>query len=923
MKKIVVFSFMFLLLIGLTSCKNSQDETMTYTVTFDTGGGSLIESQEVENGRKVTEPINPEKEGYVFSGDWYNGSFVWNFSVDIVTENVTLTAEWLLVSTVPQNIELTQEAFSSNITWIQSDAADQTFNVYIKLEDSLTYELLQGSISIEEGEVIDAVTFTPDVLPQGGTYFVKVDTGVENAESESLVFGGAGTTENPYMVNDILDILSILDNSELSDKNFLQVADILTTVTDPIEINDDRKIEFNGIYDGGNYVLSFTGNGGFFHEITNSGVVKNLVVADTTQLSASENNLYSIGVIADSNAGLIENVDSRASISNAALQGELPVFTSVDTTNTTTGAGGIVGVNLAEGSIINVSVGGSGSVKAGRGIGGVSAYNYGLIEGANVTATLPAGNQANSGKSSNTYSYGGGITGFNFGTITECVVSGRVFAQSAYSATGDGNEGKNVAFGGIAGYNEGTISNSSFARTMSSKEFIDKTQAEVLGDSVNNLGVASINGDMYVGGIAGINAGSISNVYVGGALISARDYVGGITGLTLNAGSITNSYVFAEIAVKDESGLKITELNDKTTLSTYDIAPSGYDVNTTVYKALINSSTSNQWVPGDLDEPVLPDFTTNDLTILGIAFAENGLLQWQNGVVTGVDITLDSMVIAYGATETIDYSITPSNAPDSMTLWTSSDEAIVEIIGDGMIKGVGAGEAVITVTTRDGGYIDTINVTVEDYVQIDSTSISAGDYVLPETNNSDVRFDIAIGTELTFTVEILPIDADFQNYTITASNSRAEVVEDTVTFVYGSTGPGKVSIVITFEDASVDSLEYRFTTFEDSSNEEDILIASVEITADTLTLPEANNTDDRLEVLIGTQMALTVIILPDDASNQNYTITVSNSRAEVNGQIVTFLYGNTGPGSVTVTLTFEDTTIGTIEYRFTTVESVS
>ncbi|QWB96221.1 hypothetical protein KHQ89_01900 [Mycoplasmatota bacterium] len=124
-------------------------------------------------------------------------------------------------------------------------------------------------------------------------------------------------------------------------------------------------------------------------------------------------------------------------------------------------------------------------------------------------------------------------------------VSGRVFAQSAYSTSGDGNEGKNIAIGGITGYNEGTISLSSFARSMSSKEFIDKSMATALDDSANNLGVASIHGDLYVGGITGINAGTITDTYVGGALIGGRDYVGGVAGLTLDGGEISQTYVFA------------------------------------------------------------------------------------------------------------------------------------------------------------------------------------------------------------------------------------------------------------------------------------------------------------------------------------------------------------------------------------------
>ncbi|MCF7926997.1 MAG: Ig-like domain-containing protein [Candidatus Izimaplasma sp.] len=921
MKKLVLFLSAFILAITLVGCGNSPDEPTTYTVTFDTDGGTEIAAQEVKNGYKVTKPQDPEKDGYVFSGKWMEGKSEWDFDVDIVTEDITLTADWLVVSSTPSNIKMTDDLFTSTVTWQQTDADLQTFDVLVKAEDAATYTELTGDINVDTGDVLDTVTFTPNTLPEGGYYTVKVVAGTEEVISNPVLFGGAGTEPNPYQLSKVSDILALLDTEALADKHFVQATDILMTIEALIDINDARKVVFSGVYDGANYRLSFGGNGGLFHEITTEGIVKNIIIDEATQLSASEDNFYPIGVIADTNNGLIENITTRAKVFNARLQGEIPAYDgTIDTNDLTTGAGAIVGINGATGTIRNVDVSGAGLVKAGRAVGGVSAYNFGLIEKAIVTATLPAGNQANSGKSSNRYSFGGGITGFNFGTITECAVGGRVFAQSAYSTEGDGNEGKNIAFGGIAGYNEGTITQSSFAREFYRKEFIDKTRSAELQDKANNLGVASIHGDLYVGGIAGINAGTITNAYVGGALIGGRDFVGGITGLTLGNGNISNSYVFAEIAIKDEGGVKITEPNAKTTVTTYDIAPDGFDAATTLYKPLINSETQNVWIPGDLAEPTLPVFDTTDLAVVGNAFADNGLLIWQSGVVTDVDIVMDNKVINHGETTDVEYTISPTNAPDTFTTWTSSDESVVEIVGTGTIKGVGAGTATITVTTRDGGFTDTVEVTVEDYTKIDEVTVTTAEMTLPEPNNSDDRPMVSLGTMLTFSVDILPEDADYQNFTLSSSNSRAQVDGNVVTFVYGNTGPGRVSITVNFEDTSVAPLEFRFETFE---TEADIPIENVVVTADEMAMPTANDSEDRPLVAIGDTLTLTVDILPTNASNQNYTITTSNSRAEVNGNVITFVYGNTGPGRVSVYVNFEDPAIGQLNFRFETFEEVS
>ena len=64
-----------------------------YTVSFDAGNGQLIPSQEIEEGQKVQNPGDPEKEDYTFLG-WYYQEEKWSFVEDVVTCDMTLTAKW-------------------------------------------------------------------------------------------------------------------------------------------------------------------------------------------------------------------------------------------------------------------------------------------------------------------------------------------------------------------------------------------------------------------------------------------------------------------------------------------------------------------------------------------------------------------------------------------------------------------------------------------------------------------------------------------------------------------------------------------------------------------------------------------------------------------------------------------------------------
>ena len=65
----------------------------TYTVSFDTDGGSFIPDQKVERGDKIKVPAIPTKAGYRFTG-WYVGEELWSFIGYTVTEDITLTAHW-------------------------------------------------------------------------------------------------------------------------------------------------------------------------------------------------------------------------------------------------------------------------------------------------------------------------------------------------------------------------------------------------------------------------------------------------------------------------------------------------------------------------------------------------------------------------------------------------------------------------------------------------------------------------------------------------------------------------------------------------------------------------------------------------------------------------------------------------------------
>lgn len=69
----------------------------SYTVSFNSFGGSAVSDVTVQYGKLLTEPSEPARTGYVFVG-WYKDADLkteWDFAFDTVTEDITLYAKWV------------------------------------------------------------------------------------------------------------------------------------------------------------------------------------------------------------------------------------------------------------------------------------------------------------------------------------------------------------------------------------------------------------------------------------------------------------------------------------------------------------------------------------------------------------------------------------------------------------------------------------------------------------------------------------------------------------------------------------------------------------------------------------------------------------------------------------------------------------
>ena len=82
--------------------------------------------------------------------------------------------------------------------------------------------------------------------------------------------------------------------------------------------------------------------------------------------------------------------------------------------------------------------------------------------------------------------------------------------------------------------------------------------------------------------------------------------------------------------------------------------------------------------------------------------------------VTGVTLNKDTLAMnKIGGTQTLSYTITPSNATNKNVTWSTSVPTVASV-NNGLITANANGTTVITIRTTDGGHTDTCTVTVND-----------------------------------------------------------------------------------------------------------------------------------------------------------------------------------------------------------------
>ena len=127
----------------------------TYTVTFETNGGSAVAPVTVDAGSTATKPADPTKSGHNFGG-WYKDSTLqtpWDFANGTVTADTTLYAKWTANPPAPSYDD-------SDPTYAVSAPAAENGKIAVSPKNASAGSTVTITVKPDSGYVLETISAT-------------------------------------------------------------------------------------------------------------------------------------------------------------------------------------------------------------------------------------------------------------------------------------------------------------------------------------------------------------------------------------------------------------------------------------------------------------------------------------------------------------------------------------------------------------------------------------------------------------------------------------------------------------------------------------------------------------------------------------------------------------------------------------------
>ena len=225
-------------------------------------------------------------------------------------------------------------------------------------------------------------------------------------------------------------------------------------------------------------------------------------------------------------------------------------------------------------------------------------------------------------------------------------------------------------------------------------------------------------------------------------------------------------------------------------------------------------------------------------------------------LISGISFYQKNINIAVGYTHTLSYAVNPKNASGTNLTFSSSDPSVAIVNQDGIIKGLKEGNAIITVSARNGIVKDTTYVTV---YKKGTTTVVNGSPITTTIYPKSIKLDnttlnLKQGTTSQVIATISPSNAN-QSISWSSSNPRVATVDSNG--LIRAVGIGTATIIArTVNDLTAN---IKVTVGDYSLNVKNIMI-----TTNYIVLP------------VGISKQLAVAFTPANASNKTVSWSSSN-----------------------------------------------
>ena len=162
----------------------------TYEVSFNSNGGTEIDSQIINYGEKVTKPTDPEKEGYTFDG-WYTSSyFITSYDfTKAVTKDLKLYAKW---TEIPKVVKY---EVGTPLIYLWTNSIDTRWmKIAVPVtntgEADLYIKSCTADIETKSGQLLQSVSYVgcnPEWLKPGETGYYYKETTCDFTETDVKV----------------------------------------------------------------------------------------------------------------------------------------------------------------------------------------------------------------------------------------------------------------------------------------------------------------------------------------------------------------------------------------------------------------------------------------------------------------------------------------------------------------------------------------------------------------------------------------------------------------------------------------------------------------------------------------------------------------------------------------------------------------